>query len=134
MGSRGGIFLKTLKLDLDGKYGLSNFLDRIWILKYAGIKVKKVQIHHTTNGFHARLNCDNSIDDLKAILLQVLLASDYRRELCNLLKAERGCKSWNTLYKQKWKTDRLGNEVIVSKETYDKDLSLKVMRAIELGE
>jgi len=126
--------MKTLKLDLDGKNGLSLFLDRIWILKYLGIKVVKVKIHHTTNGFHARLVCDNHIEPVKAILIQALLGSDYRRELCNLLKIERGCKNWNILFKRKWKTDKLGQEVLVSQEKYDRELSQKVLRAIQLGQ
>jgi len=121
-------------LDLDGKYGLSTFLERTWILKYLGIKVVGVKIHHTMNGFHARLVCDNEIDNVKAAFIQALLGSDYRRELSNLLKIERGSKNWNVLFKQKWKTDRLGNEVLVSKETYDRELSEKVKRAIQLGE
>lgn len=126
--------MKTLRLDLDGKYGLSNFMDRIWILKYLGIKIHKVRIYHTTNGYHAKVQCDNEIDDVKAVLIQVLLGDDYRRGLCNLLKIERGCRNWNFLFKQKWKTDKLGNEVQVSKEAYDKELSGKVLRAIQLGE
>lgn len=126
--------MKTLALDLDGKYGLSNFMDRIWILKYLGLKVLKVRIFHTTNGFHAKILCDNEIDNFKAILIQVLLGDDYRRGLANLLKVERGCKDWNFLFKQKWKMDKLGEEVQVSKETYDKELSGKVLRAIQLGE
>jgi len=126
--------LKTLKLDLDGKYSLSTFLDRIWILKYLGIKVVNVRIHDTINGFHARLICDNQIDDVKACFIQALLGSDYRREFCNLLKIERGTKNWNVLFKQKWRTDKLGNEVQVSKESYNRELSRKVLRAIQLGE
>jgi len=126
--------MKTLRLDLDGKYGLSTFLERTWILKYLGVKVVGVKIHHTMNGFHARLICDNRIDDVKAAFIQALLGSDYRRELSNLLKIERGSKNWNVLFKQKWKTDRLGNEVLVSKEIYDRELSEKVKRAIQLGE
>ena len=82
--------MRTLRLDLDGKYGLSTFLERTWILKYLGIKVVGVKIHHTMNGFHARLVCDNEIDNVKAAFIQALLGSDYRRELSNLLKIERG--------------------------------------------
>jgi hypothetical protein len=126
--------MKTLKLDLDGKYGLSEFLKRIWILKYLGLRVVKVLVHDTVNGFHVRLVCDNQIDDIKTVLIQALLGSDYRRELCNLLKIERGSKHWNTLFKEKWATDKLGNEYKVSKETYNKELSVKVLRAIQLGE
>jgi len=126
--------MKTLKLDLDGKYSLSTFLDRIWILKYLGLRITKVRIYDTTNGFHAQLTCDNQINDVKAAFIQALLGSDYRREFCNLLKIERGSKNWNVLFKRKWKTDKLGNEVVVSKESFNKELSDKVLRAIQLGE
>ena len=126
--------MKTLKLDLDGKYGLSTLMDRIWIIKYLGLRVVRVKVHHTKNGFHARLICDNQIDPVKAAFIQALLGSDYRRELCNLLKIERGAKSWNILFKRKWKTDKLGQEVLVSREAYDRELSEKVLRAIQLGE
>lgn len=126
--------MKTLRLDLDGKYGLSDFLKRLWIIKYLGLRVNKVQVHDTVNGFHLRLVCDNAIDPIKAILFQALLGSDYRREMCNLLKIERGSKNWNILFKEKWATDKLGNEYQVSRETYNKELSHKVLRAIQLGE
>jgi hypothetical protein len=126
--------MKTLALDLDGKYGLSTFMDRIWTLKYFGLKVVQVRVYHTVNGFHAKLKCDNEIDNVRAVLIQVILGDDYRRGLCNLLKIERGCKDWNHLFKQKWKMDKLGQEVSVSKEQYDKDLSGRALRAIQLGE
>jgi len=99
-----------------------------------GLRVTKVLVHDTVNGFHVRLTCDNQIDPIKAILIQAFLGSDYRREMCNLLKVERGSEHWNILFKEKWATDKLGQEYQVSKETYNKELSLKVLRAIQLGE
>jgi len=134
MGRR-GILLKLLKLDLDGKNGLSNFMDRIWIIKYLGLAVKRVYVHHTVNGFHVRLLCDNKIEPLEQILIQSLLGDDFKRALCNFLKFERGSKtSWNPMFKRKWATDKLGQEIEVSRETYDKELSQKVMKLIQLGE
>jgi len=126
--------LKTLRLDLDGKYGLSTFMDRIWIIKYLGLHVVKVKVHHTVNGFHVRLFCENQIDPLKAILFQSLLGDDFKRALCNLLRLERGSQHWNPMFKRKWSTDKLGQEIEVSRETYDKELSQKVMHLIQLGE
>jgi len=127
--------MKTLKLDLDGKYGLSSFMDRIWIIKYLGLNVVKVKVHHTINGFHVRLICDNvGIEPLKAILFQSLLGDDYKRAMCNLLKLERGSKHWNPMFKRKWSTDKIGQEIEVSRETYDKELSNKIMHLIRLGE
>ena len=126
--------MKTLRLDLDGKYALSNFMDRIWIIKYLGLHVVKVKVHHTVNGFHVRLLCENDVEPLKAILFQSLLGDDFKRALCNLLRFERGSKRWNPMFKRKWATDKLGQEIQVSQETYDKELSKKVFHLIQLGE
>jgi hypothetical protein len=126
--------MKTLKLDLDGKNGLTNFLNRIWIIKYLGLRVEKCQVHHTTNGFHVRLVCENEVDDVKGVLMQALLGSDYRRELCNLFKVERGSKKFNLLFKEKWGFDKLGRQYSLSKEKYDGELSEKVLKLIHQGE
>jgi hypothetical protein len=123
-----------LKLDLDGKNGLNQLLDRIWIIKYLGLKVEAVEIYHTVNGYHAILKCDNTFKIWEILLFQTWLGSDFRREMCNLLKVERGTQNWNMLFKEKWKYNVLGEEVRVSQETYDKELSQKVLRLIQLGE
>jgi hypothetical protein len=75
-----------LKLDLDGKNGLNQLCDRLWIIKYLGLKVGAVEIYHTTNGFHAVLQCDNIFKSWEILLFQTWLGSDFRREMCNLLK------------------------------------------------
>jgi len=126
--------LKVLKLDLDGKNGLDTFLKRMWIMKYLGLKTEYAKVYHTTNGYHLVLGLDNEIDDLKAILMQALLGSDYRREACNLLRIERGCKDWNTLFKAKYKINQLGQRIKVSQEKYDPELSEKVLDLLRLGE
>ena len=126
--------MKLLKLDLDGKNGLDTFLNRMWIMKYLGLKVVNAKVYHTTNGYHLVLELDNEIDDLKAIFMQLALGSDYRREVCNLLKIERGCKDWNTLFKAKYKVNQLGQRIKVSEEKYDADLSQKILDLLRLGE
>jgi len=126
--------MKTLKLDLDGKNGINIFVDRIWIIKYLGLHITKVQVHHTINGYHVRLTCENEIEPLQAILFQSLLGDDFKRATCNFLRYERGSKFWNPMFRRKWNVDKLGREIEVSKETYDPELSRKVMRLIQLGE
>jgi len=123
-----------LKLDLDGKNGLNNLCDRIWIIKYLGLKVLSTEIYHTTNGFHAVLQCDNVFKSWEILLFQTWLGSDFRREMCNLLKIERGTENWNVLFQEKWKYNTLGQEVKVSQEIYDAELSEKVLRLVQLGE
>ena len=126
--------MKTLKLDLDGKNGLDVFLDRRWIMKYMGLKVVDVRCSHTTNGWHLELDVDAEIDDIKAIFMQLALGSDYRREVCNLLRIERGCHDWNTLFKRKFKVNDLGQRVQVSEEKPDPELSQKIKDLLQLGE
>jgi len=126
--------MKFLKLDLDGKNGLDTFLNRMWIMKYLGLKVTDVKVYHTTNGYHLVLELDNEIDNVKAILIQAILGDDYRRAACLLLRVERGCKDWNVLFRQKYKINRLGQRVKVSEEKYDPDLSQKILDLLILGE
>lgn len=126
--------LAILKLDLDGKNGLNQLCDRLWIIKYLGLKVEAMEIYHTTNGFHAVLNCDNIFKSWEILLFQTWLGSDFRREMCNLLKIERGTQNWNNLFKEKWKYNVLGEEVRVSQEKIDTELSQKVLRLIQLGD
>lgn len=146
--------MKTLSHDLDGKNGLDTFLSRRWIMKYLGLKVGEpnlllyqkypkrykgvpempVRVWHTTNGWHLEIDLDNEIDNIKAVLMQALLGSDFRRELALLLRIERGCQNWNNLYQQKWKVNELSQRVQVSLESFDPDISQKVLDLLELGE
>lgn len=126
--------MRELMLDLDGKGSLDIFLSRRWILKYLGLRVEDCKVSHTANGWHVRLLCENEIDDKLAIIMQLALGSDYRREMCNLLKAERGAVKWNILFERKWKVNELGELVEVSRERPDPELSEKVLKLIWLGE
>ena len=156
--------MKTLAFDLDGKGGLDAFLSRRWIMKYLGLKLgecnrevyfdskewvgddphrKKryedvpfvpVRVWHTVNGWHLEIDMDAEVDNVKAILMQCMLGDDYRRSLAQLLRIERGCVDWNNLYQQKWKLNERGQQIEVSHEKFDPDLSKKVQDLIQLGE
>jgi len=126
--------VQILKLDLDGKNGLDIFLQRMWIMKYLGLKTEYVKVYHTTNGYHLVLGLDNEIEPIKAILIQCILGDDYRRSACLLLRYERGCKDWNVLFKTKYKVNQLGQRIKVSEEKYDPELSEKILSLLRLGE
>jgi len=123
--------MKVLKLDLDGKQSFTEFLDRLWIIRGFGLAPKKVEVHDTENGFHVRMHCDNDIDDKTACFMQLALGSDYRREVFNWLRIERGCQDWNLLFKKKTIVNKVGQTVQVSQETYNPELSEKVMLIIK---
>lgn len=146
--------MKTLALDLDGKNGLDTFISRRWVMKYIGLKIGQpnvelfkarperyadcshtpVRVWHTVNGWHAELDLDNEIDNVKAVLVQAILGDDYRRAMALLQRIERGCKNWNQLYRMKYKVNELGQRVQVSFEKFDADISQKLLDLLELGE
>ena len=102
--------------------------------RYTGVPPLSVRVWHTVNGWHLEIDLDNEIDNVKAILMQSLLGSDFRREMCLLQRIERGCKKWNTLYRQKHKVNELGQKITVSFERFDADLSDKILALLELGQ
>ncbi|MGQ4915648.1 MAG: hypothetical protein ACP6IU_13040 [Candidatus Asgardarchaeia archaeon] len=126
--------IKVLKLDLDGKNGLDVFLQRMWIIKYLGLRVEDVKVYDTINGYHLYLYCNNAIDDLRAVLFQALLGDDYRRALCNYLKIVHGSTNWNVLFKAKYKINQLGERIKVSEEKFNPELTNKIKDLIFLGE
>jgi len=146
--------LKTLGLDLDGKGGLDTFLQRRWVMKYMGLRLGEtnlklykrfpkryegipetpVRTWHTVNGWHLEIDLDDEIENIKAVLMQAILGDDYRRAMCLLLRIERGCRNWNTLFKQKFKVNELGQRIEVSSERFDPELSQKIRDLLELGE
>lgn len=124
----------TLLLDIDGMRGFNTFLERLWILKYLGIKAKDAQVFKTTNGRHAILYCDNQIPDIERVLVEVLLSDDYKRGLCNYLKVKQGTQKWDWLFEEKSKTNAIGEQFVVSHEEPDPESTRRLMEAIRLGE
>lgn len=119
-----GLKVGRPNLDVYGKYP-----DR-----YKGIPPISVRVWHTVNGWHLEIDLDNEIDNIKAVLMQALLGSDFRREMCLLSRIERGCEEWNNLYQQKHKVNELGQQITVSFERFDADLSGKILALLELGQ
>jgi hypothetical protein len=61
-------------------------------------------IKATTHGRHFTIGftTDKRLTDADIVFLQLLLFSDWKRELHNWLRVRSGCKKWNVLYKQKF--------------------------------
>ena len=125
-----------IKLDLDGKSSFSNFMSRIWILKYLGLCINTTEVFHTNNGYHVYIYTANKLDAKELLLIQTLLGSDYRHSLYSFLKYKNGIENedqFNKLFKEKYKTNWFNEREKVSEEKYDKELSQKLYDNIILG-
>jgi hypothetical protein len=61
-------------------------------------------IKPTKHGRHVTISFDSDkkITDADIVFLQLMLLSDWRRELFNWLRIRSNAKKWNVLYKQKF--------------------------------
>ena len=110
----------TLLLDIDSKSKLvlRKIAERLEMLrKYIGAKKFKVSEKETKNGVHIRITFKPKIelDDKDIVFLQLLLLSDWKRELLNWVRVKHNLKAWNVLFNEKYKLkgDKLK---LVSKE------------------
>ena len=128
--------MTILTLDLDGKESFADFLDRIWILKGFGLRIKSCAVYGTKNGFHVYLDTSIEIEPLKALFMQLALGSDYRKEVFSFLRLERGYtdpKDWSVLFSIKYRFTKMGEVIESSKEEYNTILSQKLQIALEGG-
>jgi hypothetical protein len=74
------------------------------IQRFFRMRKMSVSISATKNGRHVTINFDSGkkITDADIVFLQLMLFSDWKRELFNWLRIRSGCKKWNVLYKQKF--------------------------------
>jgi len=129
--------MTILTLDIDGKDAFSDFLDRIWILKGFGLRMKSCAVYETKNGFHVYLDTAVKIEPVKALFMQLALGSDYRKEIFSFIRLERGYtanKDWSVLFSIKYRFTKLGEIIESSKEEYNATLSQKLQIALEGGE
>jgi hypothetical protein len=73
-------------------------------MKFFRMRELKAIIKYTKHGRHIEIKfkSDKKITDADLVFLQLLLYSDWKRELFNWLRVRSGCKKWNVLYKQKF--------------------------------
>jgi hypothetical protein len=109
--------LHTLKLDLDKPtkeraYSLhaqkqqeKEILKRLEMaIKFFQFKIFTIKSSKTKHGKHIMIvfTSPKKITDADIVFLQLLLLSDWKRELFNWLRVRSDCKKWNVLYKQKF--------------------------------
>lgn len=122
----------VLKIDIDRKRKVDklarNIVNRIKpILRYASISIADIRAYETRRGYHIELDIDAPLLDNKDIVfLQLLLLSDWKREIFNWLRVRSSeqLTSWNILFDAK-----LGNDSIYFRGKTD--LALELENAIK---
>jgi len=122
----------VLKIDIDRKRKVDklarNIVNRIKpILRYASISIADIRAYETRRGYHIELEIDAPLLDNKDIVfLQLLLLSDWKREIFNWLRVRSSeqLTSWNILFDAK-----LGNDSIYFRGKTD--LALELQNAIK---
>jgi len=113
-----------LKLDIDGSLGPRKMLEigkRFMVVRtLLGAKLKDVKQVKTKNGFHVYIRFETNVelDDKDIVFLQLLLLSDWRREIFNWRRVKSNLKKWNVLFKKKYKVVN-GELKEVSKEEFN---------------
>jgi hypothetical protein len=76
-------------------------------MKFFRMKSVTTKITATAHGRHFVISfkTDKKLTDADIVFLQLLLFSDWKRELHNWLRVRSGCKKWNVLYKQKFNSN-----------------------------
>lgn len=84
-----------------------------------------VDVKSTTNGWHIIVPISNQLTDLEVVLVQVLMGSDYKRELFNTMRVKQNIKEWNVLFNTKYR-----NNIEISREQFSAKATHKLQDEI----
>lgn len=110
----------TLKLDIDSKSKRvkSEIAKRmVFLQKFLGNKSFKIKEVETKKGYHIEITFKPKIDldDKDLVFMQLLLLSDWKRELLNWVRVKNNLKNWNVLFNKKFRMKN-GKLKLVSEE------------------
>lgn len=92
-----------LKLDFDKKFDRRGFFKRLHVLmKLFNFKIKINEEKKTRHGCHIRLWMSKKFENKDIVFFQLLLGSDWRREMFNYYRVLKNVKHWNVLFKRKY--------------------------------
>lgn len=87
-----------LKLDIDSKDGLLDCLQRVQMWNEICFPLHFVKIKETRKGWHVYLHADGFFTNKLKPFVQVMLGSDWKREMLNIDRVEKRVKKWNILF------------------------------------
>lgn len=94
-----------LKLDLDNPVDIVSLGKRFVVVrKFFQITDHVIDEKPTKHGRHITIKFETKkkLKDEDICFLQLLLGSDWKREMFNWLRVRSGCKRWNVLFKKKY--------------------------------
>jgi len=112
-----------LKIDIDKK-DKREFMCRFTAFyRYFKPKVISYDIKETRKGYHVRLTIDFPFDfsDVDIAFLQLLLGSDWKRELLNYFRIKNKISRWNVLFSKKFRIRVDGNSIKIRRVSSEKD-------------
>ena len=113
-----------LKIDLDAYIDV--FLERMWLMKYLGLDIRKIEAYKTNQGYHLYIYTSNTLNKLEILLFEQILGDDHRRAAYNYLRIKSNARNFDPLYSRKYKLNRLGEIEQVSEEKYLPELTEKI--------
>ncbi|MHA1400314.1 MAG: hypothetical protein ACTSQE_08195 [Candidatus Heimdallarchaeaceae archaeon] len=113
-----------LKIDLDCHINV--FLERMWLMKYLGLDVEKIEVYKTNQGYHLYIYTLNTLNKLEILLFEQILGDDNRRAAYNYLRIKSNAVNFDPLYCRKYKLNKLGEIEQVSEEKYLPELTEKI--------
>lgn len=100
-----------LKLDIDFKPDnadklVSQIIERVIFLEDVFcVQFEKFEVYETNKGLHiyVKISSKNKLKNTDIVVLQLVLGSDYKREIYNWMRVRNGgnVKYWNKLFKKK---------------------------------
>lgn len=118
----------NIKIDLDGKAYKRRFSEiakRLVFLKRV-LNVPKFTIEEkeTKHGYHivVKFSSDLKLDNKDIVILQLILMSDWKREVFNWLRVIGNLTNWNVLFNKKY---RLVNNKLKEISTESNDIKIK---------
>jgi len=112
-----------LKIDIDKK-DKRDFMRRFTAFyRYFKPKIISYDIKETRKGYHVRLELDFSFDfnDVDIVFLQLLMGSDWKRELLNYFRIKNKISSWNVLFNKKFRIRIDGSNVKIRRVSSEKN-------------
>ena len=112
-----------LKIDIDKK-DKREFMERFTAFyRYFKPRVVSYDIRETRKGYHVRLTVDFPFDfnDVDIVFLQLLLGSDWKRELLNYFRIKNKISSWNVLFNKKFRIRINGKSIKIRRVSSEKD-------------
>lgn len=105
----------TIKLDYDNIDSKDEIpIDRICrVIDYYALSPENYLINRSNNGFHVRITVKEDLPDEMTVVVQLLMGSDYQREMINYRRIREDVKNWNVLHEGTEKEEILNTDSYV---------------------